>query len=332
MISVEVSQEPDSDWNKQLLYSKYGTVFQTVEYAGYIESRIKSTPNYMKFVTSSGDIAGQLLIFQSFKGSRKLKKYTGNGFLYSFSSRFSSILPKYSYWNFGPVISNSDLAGKIFDTLGNVLTSWKGRFVGSVHPLNPDFNFEKKFNFKRQNSGTFLIDLSQNLNEILDATDKKSVKKNIERSEERGVRITDISSKEDLAIYHELLNAHRQHNKLDSYTMDDVIEGHQMLSSVGQKGFLAWLDNIPIGGIFFSSFNKYINEWGIARSQIDAEKKLYSTDLLRWKIIEWGKKNNCSYYDLSGIKIENRDSKEEGIFRNKEKWGGKLVIYPSFSN
>lgn len=332
MISVKVSKEPDSDWNKNLFDSKYGTVFQTIEYAQYVESRIKSTPNYIKFVTLSGDVVGQLLVFQSFKGSRKLKKYAGNGFLYSISSKISSIMPKYSYWNFGPVISDSNLTDEILNTLGNLLTSWKGKFVGSVHPLNSDFNFAKKFNFQRQNSGTFLIDLSQNLNEILDATDKKSVKKNIERSEERGVRITEISSKKDLAIYYELLNTHRQYNQLDSYTMDDVVEGHQILSSVGQKGFLAWLDDIPIGGIFFSSFNRYINEWGIARSKMDTEKKLYSLDLLRWKIIEWGKKNNCSYYDLSGIKIENRDSKEEGIFRNKEKWGGKLVAYPSFSN
>lgn len=332
MISVEVSKEPDSNWNKQLLGSKYGTVYQTVEYAQYVESRIKSTPNYIKFMTPSGDIVGQLLVFQSFKGNRKLKKYVGNGFLYSVSSKISSILPKYSYWNFGPVISNSDLTEEIFDTLGNVLASWKGKFVGSVHPLNSDFNFPTKFNFQRQNNGTFLINLSQNLNEILDATDKKSVKKNIERSEERNVHVTEISSKGDLAIYHELLNTHRQYNQLDSYNMDDILEGHQTLSSVGQKGFLAWLDNVPIGGIFFSSFNKYINEWGIARSKMDTERKLYSIDLLRWKIIEWGKKNNCSYYDLSGIKTENRDSKEEGIFRNKEKWGGKLVVYPSFSN
>jgi len=67
-------------------------------------------------------------------------------------------------------------------------------------------------------------------------------------------------------------------------------------------------------------------------SDLIMEKKLYSLDLLRWEIIEWGIKNNKNYYDLSGVEIKNRSAKEDGIFRKKRKWGGSLIEYSSFTN
>jgi len=81
-----------------------------------------------------------------------------------------------------------------------------------------------------------------------------------------------------------------------------------------------------------SAYNSYITEQGITRSEIDIKKNLYSQDLLRWTIIKWGKKNNFRYYDLAGVKSGDRSKKEEGIFRNKEKWGGKLIHYLSYSS
>jgi len=332
MISVEVDEESDSDWNKNLLGSKYGTVYQTREYGQYVQSRIKSKPIYVKFITSSGELAGQLLMFQSFKGRGKLAKHLGKGLLYSVASKASALLPKYTYWNFGPVLFDKGFQTEISECLGDLLIYWKGKFTGKTHPLNPDFDFSQKFGFQRKDEGTFVIDLQQDLEQILDKTDKKSVKKNIERSQNRGVTITQITSKEDLKTYFEILSQHRQESKISIYSLDDISTGYSILKSVGQIGFLAWQNDIPVGGISASTFNGYINESGIARTKKDVEEKLYSQDLLRWKIIEWGKKNNCSYYDLSGVKISNRTDKEDGIFRNKEKWGGKFITYPTFLN
>jgi len=332
MISTDIGKEPDSEWNKRLLDSKLGTIYQTKEYGAYVESRLKSKPIYLKFYTDNGEIVSQLLLFQSFKGRGKLAEFFGRGFVYSAVAKTSSLLPKYTNWIFGPVIFNTTYNYEISESLGNLLISRKGKFSGSLHPLNSDFDFPQKFNLQKRNTATFVIDLNQNLEQIFNNTDKKSVQKNIKRSQERGVTVTQISSKEDLILYHELLNKHRSENKLVSYSLEDVIEGYELVKSIGQIGFLAWYEKIPVGGVFISTFNKYINEWGIARSMIDTEKKLSSLDLLRWKIIEWGKQNNCRYYDLSGVKPSNRSPKEEDLFRNKAKWGGKLINYTLFSN
>lgn len=331
MISIDVGKEPDSEWNKRLLDSKLGTIYQTKEYGAYVESQLKSKPIYLKFYTNNGEIVSQLLLFQSFKGRGKLAEFFGRGFVYSAVAKASALLPKYTNWIFGPVIFNTTYNSEISESLGNLLISWKGQFSGSTHPLNNDFNFDKKFNFQKNESGTFIIDLKQDLQKILDNADKNSVKKNIKRAQERGVTISEISSNEDLLTYHRLLFTHRKENDLLPYSVDDIVNGFNVMKSVGQKGFLAWHDKIPVGGIFISSFNNYINEWGIARSKIDTEKKLYSLDLLRWNIITWGKENHCNYYDLSGVKLSRITPKDESLFRNKEKWRGNLVIYPVFS-
>ena len=73
----------------------------------------------------------------------------------------------------------------------------------------------------------------------------------------------------------------------------------------------------------FSFFNKYINEWGVARSHIDTDQKLYSQDLINWKIIEWGIDNNMNWYDLTGFNPNPISKEEEGLLRYKKKWGGK---------
>jgi len=77
----------------------------------------------------------------------------------------------------------------------------------------------------------------------------------------------------------------------------------------------------------FSTFNKLIIEGGVVRSVEDFKNKLYSQDLIKWKIIEWGVENNMKFYDLAGFNPHPQSKKEEGINRYKEKWGGEKRNY-----
>ena len=110
-------------------------------------------------------------------------------------------------------------------------------------------------------------------------------------------------------------------------TEEGMIEWLEMLKPIGYSGFLARLDEEPISGLFFSHFNKLIIEGGLARSKLDFQQKLYSQDLIKWKIIEWGVEHKMRYYDLAGFNPYPKNAKEEGIKRYKAKWGGKSVIY-----
>ena len=59
---------------------------------------------------------------------------------------------------------------------------------------------------------------------------------------------------------------------------------------LGYSGFLAKKDNIPVGGILFSSFSKHILEVGVARSKKDTDEHLYAQDLLKWEYHQMGTK------------------------------------------
>ena len=320
MLSIQELDEADSNWNNRLLGTKTGTLIQTKEYGESRRKLFGIKPKFITFSTPNGQIVAQLLALKTPKRGKKL---------------FRSI-PRLNpfqvlSWKFGPVIIDNSFKNEILESFTNFLKS-KKKFSGSVHPLESELLFKESSNFKKENLGTFIIDLTPKLDTILHNTDKKSVRKNIERSQERGVKIKLVETDKYIEKYGELLNNHRNKNNLPKFDTNLLSKGIKDLKKVGQIGFLAFFQDTdePIGGIFISTFNKYINEWGIARSELDQEKKLYSLDLLRWKIIEYGVEKKCKYYDLSGIKLLDKNQKEKGIYQNKKKWGGMELQYPLY--
>ena len=99
------------------------------------------------------------------------------------------------------------------------------------------------------------------------------------------------------------------------------------MKPLGYTGFLARKEGKPIGGLLFSYFNKVIVEAGVARSKEDFSENLYSQDLIKWKIIQWGAENNMKYYDLAGYNPHPENEKEKGIKKYKAKWGGENRTY-----
>jgi len=316
MISVEMSFEPDSNWNQRLIDNQLGNMLQTKEF-GFSKELIGSKPVFLKFFGSDDKIIGQLLALSYSKFEKK--------------GKFGKILKMVSgkkdnicRWFYGPVIFDNNYELEINQELRNFLISKNFNIWGSEHPLsNRNFASWGK-PFEIENWATFLIDLSQEKNLLWEKMDKHSARKNIERSQKRNVVVKKMN-KTDLPIYLEMMKGTRENDLETSLTIME--KQWDLLNSIGYSGFMAFENDTPIGGIRVSSFNGYIYEFGIARTKRDFTEKLYSQDLLKWKIIEWGIENKLRYYDLSGINPKPKNKKEEGIFRYKEKWGGKLYPY-----
>jgi lipid II:glycine glycyltransferase (peptidoglycan interpeptide bridge formation enzyme) len=66
-------------------------------------------------------------------------------------------------------------------------------------------------------------------------------------------------------------------------------------------------------------------------SDYSIKNKLYANDAIKWAVIEYGKKKGNKLYDLTGVSPSPETEKEKGIRRFKEKWGGKLINYHTFS-
>jgi hypothetical protein len=312
---LRLEKECPSDWNTQILKSPMGSIFNTFEYSQYAQRRLGWQPSFLYMMGKSGEIAAQVVIFEYARN--RLKKVPRS------FSKIVSMVSKTIKWIYGPVIFSNEEQQIVAEFLLFV-QSKANRLDGSIHPFfNGSVNMEKT---RIEKWSTFLIDLQQTKNSIISGFDKHSAKKNIERAEERGVQISEIKEN-NISQYHDILNEFRITSGNEPFEYEDTYDLWKLLGKIGFKGFLATKDGKNIGGITFSFFNNYINEWGIARSSLDTTKKLYSQDLLKWKIIEWGIENKQRFYDLSGFNPNPVSGKEEGILRYKKKWGGKQYDY-----
>ena len=128
------------------------------------------------------------------------------------------------------------------------------------------------------------------------------------------------------------MNKERQSTGIEIADKEQMYTWWKTFRPIGLSGFLAKKDEKLIGGMMFSFFNKYIIEGLVVRTSEDYLQKLYSQDLIKWKIIEWGVEHKMNYYDLAGANPVPVSKKENGILRYKKKWGGTKYNYHLIRN
>ena len=318
MIKVSVNDQPDSLWNDRLLNSGYGSKNQSIEEGKSAQNNNK-TPQFITFVDNSDKIVGQLLISISGRFTEKnlSKKLVGKFF------KLKSVV---CTWEYGPVIFDSSYSEEIYEKLGDYLISKNYIVSGWQNPLQTDGISILKLKFQIIPWSTFMIDLSQSLDVLFQNIDKKSGRKNIKRSKERGVHI-ELITDENLIDFLTLRNNMRKKQGLPARTFKDFSYWWNLMKPLGLSGFLTRKNNEPIGGLLFSHIDNQIIEIAVARSEIDTNEKLYSQDLIKWNIIEWGHNYGLKYYNLAGVNPNPINSKELGIFNYKKKWGGTKYDY-----
>lgn len=273
---------PTNNWNNNVLKFN-GEYTQTTQHANYINKVLGNKPIFVVFEDKdSNKIVGQLLFF-------KKKKFG---------------LINRNYFNGNPIIINNNITAKetIYELLNKVLKRKLQKLI-----------YE-----------TTIIDLTIGRDKILKNADKNSVRKNIKRSKERGVIIKNVTSqKKGLIDYVKILYENRKKLNIEKRNKTEVL--HDVLTMVKDnlhnQVFVAYWNNIPIGGTGCTIFNKKITGRGITRNEIDQSEHLYCNDALRLELIIHGINNNCKEYDLAGIVINGTD-KEKNIAINKLKWNG----------
>src|SRR3989344_7413674 len=118
MITIETLSEPDQRWNKRLLESKYGTIYQTKEIAKYFEKIAKYKNSYLNFLDQSGKIVGQLLLSKQDISQKNL--------IQNILSKISSKNKSLYRWIYGPVIFDNNQEFNIIKQLFYYLKSKNG--------------------------------------------------------------------------------------------------------------------------------------------------------------------------------------------------------------
>lgn len=309
-MTIEILQECPTNWNNFLRNHELGTIYHTKEFSEYVRKWVGWKPLFFRINDGKGNILLQNLMFEVYPRSNKIPHSLSN-LVKKFRSRLR--------WYYGPVSYNVDALQEFFHYLQNFK-----RFHGNLHPLSQANQFE--YPFSKTQWSTFLINLRKTKEKLYNNLAKHSARKNIERALERNVVVEEITDK-SWEEYILLLDSFRKSLGRDGANIENGMDFWRMLKKAGFTGFIAKKDGIPIGGLTFSFFNEYINEWGVARSECDKVEKLYSQDLIKWKIIEWGINNKMKWYDLSGVNPHPQSKKEEGILQYKKKWGGTQYYY-----
>lgn len=314
MITIEIEEKADKNWNKRLLSTEAGTIYQTQEMGIHFE-RLNKTPLFLKFFDKKGEIIGQLLLGVS-------SRFENKGKLRNILKKMPGIKKELIFWSYGPVIFDSQSYPEVYSELGKFLLSKNFKVNGWTNPFLQDDPSLLNTNFQIKKWATSFIDLTKTKDELYKNIHKHSCKKNIERSKERGVVVKELSEK-DLVEY----NKFTGEIKKEQIDYQKLLDWWKLLKPLGYSGFMAKWNDKPVGGIMFSFFNRNIIEGGVLRSTEDYKNNLYSQDLIKWKIIEWGVKNKMRFYNLAGFNPFPENKKEEGIKRYKMKWGGETKYY-----
>lgn len=318
MISIDINEQADAKWDKRLLENKLGTIHQTQSMGIYFKNQ-GLKPLFLTFSDGKGRIIGQLLV-------RISNAYNKISTARKILNKVPRIKKQACFWNYAPIIFDSTYEDNIYSSLSNFLKRKNYRIYSNTDPLSyTNLSILSKY-FQIKEWSTYLIDLRKSKDDLYNNIAKHNGRKNIERSIKRGVIIEEINEK-SLVKYHELRNETKEMSKHKKTEFNQLLDYWKLLKPLGYSGFLAKKNDIVVGGLLFSFFNKRIIEGGVARSFEDTTEKLYSQDLIKWKIIEWGVENKMNYYDLAGFNPNPQSKKEEGIKNYKAKWGGKQFNY-----
>ena len=313
-LSIELSDTAPKGWNDFLKKHPTGNVAHTVEYSQYAKKRIRWMPIFCRVLDETGGISLQCLV---------LEQKNNVGGLLNRSTNVRSLFKPRWRWSFGPV-SDSEPAIEFFY---DYIYKSRKKMSSNSHP----FLSNKKFNFNAKLWATYIINLKKTKETIFSNMDKKSARKNINKAIENNITVEKINET-SLKEYHTMLTNTRSKSgavKSDYETLQDF---WKFLKPVGITGFLAKKDGVPLAGISITFFNKYINEVGVGRSELDHSQNFFSQDLIKWKTIEWGIDNNMDFYDLSGHNPNPTTRKEIGIKQFKKKWGGDEFHYFMLNN
>jgi hypothetical protein len=330
MITLEIKNEPDENWNDRLLETDFGTYSQIKEASiKYDQENWKHL--FLQFLDSNGEIVGQLLLaeFSRFTDQHHKTKTLIHKikFLPKVLEKIPTLKNKVYRWAHGPVIFDPNKTQEIYQSFTQFLLKNKDHQVaGWQHPFLTDGSLILKNHFKLIPWSTFIVDLNQDKDTLFSKIEKDSGRKNIRKAEKKGVVIEEVNEK-NLHDYFLLLKKSKGDRGGKSQDYDHFLQTWRNLKPTGKTGFLARKDGNAISGLSFSSICGHIIEGSVVRSQEDYTNKFYSQDLIRWKIIEWGVDNNMKYYNLAGFNPKPKSSKEEGIMKYKKKWGGKRYDY-----
>ena len=318
-----------------------GNIFQSATWAEFLKSYFGVKSFFFTVEDSkSGDPVVLLRAGRESPLNRLLFERPLRRLTLPLADRFTANLT----WEAGPVIlcekGKAEALDALFEAVDTLcrdenVVALKDAWPGIYDPgKEQDPGLDWPGNFSTEQKATFLVDLT--LDEpALWSSLKSSARKCIRRTLEQNLRVRRIASTEELSGYHDFVRRCRQDLRLHTTTLGNLTEMWRVLHPAGMLEIFTCLDSRGelMGGLGIWRHAGVLYEWGSIQAPEARERKLYTSDLLKWEVIRLGHSTGCRLYDLAGVvsEPERADSKNRGIYQFKAKWGGRKVYFPSYT-
>ena len=333
-VTVEISRQAPPAWDVEILRSgsRVPTVLATTWWAEYLQQAVFARPWYLRAVDSNGMPLALLLAFSEYPMGRATFAWRSARWVAALGHAVFPVLS----WPCGPVILDVAREVEVHGALALAVAAMQAQCGFPLVSRAPIRVLETadlpaiqaawaSAGFGVEPAATVVVDLTQSLDELRAGLDR-SARKCLRKCEEKGVRVRRVGEADALGLA-TYLGAAGSFKEPWSRGPREWVATRLMWQSLGAHDaiefFLAEQAGEPLAGLGLWHHGGYGHEfaaWTAPRSHAEA---LPAGDALKWAIIEWGKEHGLRYYDLAGVAADPAPgSKEEGIRRFKEKWGG----------
>ena len=339
-VRIETSVDRDS-WDGKVAGSPGGNIFQSAAWAGFLNSCF-GVKNFFFTVedSKSGETLALLRAARESPLNRLLIERPLARLSTALADRFTACLT----WEAGPVILRSrgtaEALHALFEAVDTLcrdenIVALDGAWPSIYDPgseQEPGTDWPEYFSMRQK--ATFLLDLTPEESALWSGL-KSSARKCIRRTLEQGLTTRRIAGEEELGNYCDFVRRCRQNLGLPGTALRNLTEMWRVLHPAGMLDIFTCRDSSGrlMGGLGVWRHAGVLYEWGSIQAPEARERKIYSSDLLKWEVIRWGHSTGCRLYDLAGVvpDPDASDSKNRGIYQFKSKWGGEKVCFPCYS-
>ena len=312
-IKIEVTEEPKKkNWDQILKKSTTSHIHNTIEWSKVMEKAFSYKPVYITAKENEKEVGCLSLLEKQVTYIPILKNYTKILFTYA---------PPVAIGK-----KEEETTRKIIKAA--IKYSKKNHIASTNIWASPYWDKKEAFQkngFTKEEKHNILIDLKTPKEEALKHLEK-GLRKNIRRALDEKHTFIETPTYDDLKEYYTIYKNHHLKLNLFIYPFSYLKAIWDHLISKDMAKFIIVKYNNKIGaGLIYSTFNSRMYELSIASSS--EHHAYFPNDLLKWKAIEWGIKNNYKTFDISNVPVNpKKGTKEHGILRFKKKWG-QIVSY-----
>src|SRR3989344_1781224 len=281
-MEITVNETAPDNWNELILKSGYSHPYHLSFYAELFKNSMNVETKFVSFYENN-NLQGLALFFE--------KKIQGIPF----------VKPEITQWlSYAPLIVFNENFSPIILKLKNFLKEKKIDYLNiwdsPLHSMKNLFLQNDFIGDKLENVVLFLKKDKDAQFSLLSRTARKCVNK----ASREGIEVEQSSSFEDLKDFYFHYKSHHEALGLNPYPFNyfESFISLMVKNNVG-KMFVAKKDKEFASGVMVCLFNKQIYEFG--KSLASEFRDSYPTDLVNWRIVEYGIENNYSHFDLSNV-------------------------------